>query len=88
MPWFDKPGPKRRPWRNAGTQDVYEAVAAARAYHVQQLSQLASIVLQLNRIESRLNSLEAQHVTATVTDNLIDLAQARINRDEWKDTGA
>lgn len=101
MPWFDKEK-GRRPWRDASAQDVFDAVHAARQYHVQQLSQLASIVLALGRIESRLASIEARisppdaapsspphgPVQRWGTSNVRNLDEARAARDEWRDVDA
>ena len=60
MPWNDPNKPKRRPWRRAAGQDVYDELHSIRAYLVQHSSAHAAHTLSVSRIESRLASIEAQ----------------------------
>lgn len=86
MPWTRNPE-NNRPWRRARLQDIYNEVHTVRAYFAQVISAMAAHTLQLNRIESRLASVEAR-LSPPPPDNLVDLAAARTARDEWKDLDA
>lgn len=60
MPWTDPPTVKRRPWRRARIQDVYDELHSIRAFIAQLVSQGTTHSMQLAAIGTRLDSIEAQ----------------------------
>lgn len=87
MPWITRDPEKNRPWRRARLQDIYDEVHTVRSYFTQVVSAMAGHTLQLNRIESRLASVEAR-LSPPPPDNIVDLDAARVTRNEWKDIDA